>query len=708
VQPVQGRLFGREDSISTAPPLPGGSAVAQPVVLVSYELWQSAFGGRPIVGERVEVDGRRLEVVGVMARGTDLMDNHTEIWLPLGFTEDERGARDNHNLFLIGRLKEGVAAASAQAELNALTETWSARTGITPGGGHAGHVFLPSGKGDGHKMQITPLADQILGRAGRSIWVLQAAVGLVLLIACANVANLLLARAETRQREFAVMTALGAGRSRLVRKALTESVILTIAGGTLGVVLARAGINALVRAYPASFPRIDEVVVDQRVLLVSLAIALVCGVLFGLAPMTHSRSDAVAETLKSGLRGSSGTTRHRLRRALVMAETALAVIVVIGAGLLLRTFQNLTAADAGFDPSRLVTFSVTLPPTSFDLIGRVRAYQTLLEHLRAVPGVDAASAMTSLPLDRQFITNQTEIANITAAAEPPPTIDYQRVMSDFYETMVIPILQGRGFQSSDAASPGYVTVVNETLADTYWRGRSPIGQQLRPAGSEPWFRVIGVAKDVKQASVDQPVGAEAYVLVDQLATDSPTTWLAFSPTTMHVVARTRLPLETLAPMIAHAVRRVDPALPVARLREMDEVFTESIRRPRLLAQLLMLFSALALVLAAIGTYGVLAFMVAERRREIGIRLALGAKRGRLLRQVMTRGLTPVGLGLSVGLAGAIGLSRFLASLLFGVEPMDATTLAIAITTVAGMAALACWLPAWRASRLDPNVVLRVE
>ena len=708
VRPAQGRLFRHEDSIVTAAPVPGGSAAAQPVVLMSYEFWQSAFGGQPIVGERIDVDGRRLEVVGVMARDTDLMDSHPEIWLPLGFTEDERRARNNHNLFLIGRLKDGATAASAQTELDALTETWSARTGITPGGGHAGHVFLPRGKGDGHMLQMTPLADQILGRAGRLIWVLQAAVGLVLLIACANVANLLLARAETRQREFAMLTALGASRGRLVRKALTESVILSLAGGAIGVLLARAGIEALVRAYPASLPRMSQVAVDQRVVLVSLAIALACGVLFGLVPITLYGSDALTRTLNSGPPGSSHTPRHRLRRALVVAQTALAVIVVVGAGLLLRTVHNLTLADPGFDRSRLATFSITLPPVSFDSVGRVRAYQTLLEQLRAVPGVHAASAMSSLPLDRQFISNQTEMTNTTAASAPLPTVDYQQVMSRFFDGMGIPILQGRGFESNDAASSGYVTVVNETLANTYWSGRNPIGQRLRPAGNGPWFTVIGVAKDVAQTSVDQPVGAEAYVFVDQLATNSPTTWLAFSPTTMHVVVRTTLPLETLAPTIARVLRQVDPALPVARLREMDEVFTQSIRRPRLLAQLLTLFSVLALLLAAIGTYGVLAFMVTQRRREIGVRLALGAQRGRLLRQVMSEGLTPVAIGIAFGVAGALGVNRFLRSLLFGVEPVDAMTLAIAMATVVGMAALACWLPAWRASRLDPQVVLRVE
>ena len=708
VRPAHGRLFRSEDTIVTAAPLPGASAIAPPGVLISFELWQSAFGGRPVVGERVEVDGRWREVVGVMARGGDLMDGHPQIWLPLGFTAEERRARNNHNLFLVGRLKNGATAASAQTELKALTETWSARIGITPGSGHAGHVFLPPGKGDGHVLQMTALADQIVGRAGQSIWILQAAVGFVLLIACANVANLLLARAETRQHELAMLTALGASRARLLRKALTESVILSLAGGGLGVLLAVAGIQALVRADPASLPRMSDVAFDQRVMLVSVAIALACGVLLGLAPITPARSGTLADALKSSPPESSRSPRRRLRRALVMAQTALAIVVVMAAGLLLRTVHKLTVADPGFDRSRLATFSITLPPASFNLIGRVRAYQTLLDTLRAAPGVSAASALTNLPLDRQFTSNETEIADRTAASEPMPGVDYQRVMSGFFEAMGVAILQGRGFEANDAAASGYVALVNETLAHTYWNGRNPIGQRLRPAGNGPWFTVIGVAEDVAQANVDQRGGPEAYVLIDQLATDSPTTWLAFSPATLHVVVRTTLPLTTLAPTIARVLRQIDPAVPVARLREMDEVFTDAIRRPRLLAQLLTLFSGLALLLAAIGTYGVVAFTVTERRREIGVRLALGAERRRLLWQVMRQGLTPVAGGIAVGLAAALGLGRFLRALLFAVEPVDAMTLAIAMAIVAGMAALACWLPAWRASRLDPNAALRAE
>jgi putative ABC transport system permease protein len=441
---------------------------------------------------------------------------------------------------------------------------------------------------------------------------------------------------------------------------------------------------------------------------VSLAVAVVCGLLFGLAPVMHTRSDATAETLKSSPRGSTGTTHQRVRGALVMAEIGLAVIIVVGAGLLLRTVHNLTAVDAGFDRSHLVTFSITLPRAGFTTLPRVRAYQSLLEQLRAVPGVRAASAMTSLPLDRQFIGNQTEITSNTAMSGPSILIDYQRVMSGFFETTGIPILQGRGFESTDAASQGGVAVVNETLANTYWNGRNPIGQRLRPGGTNPWFTVIGVAKDVKQSGLDQAVGAEAYLLVDQLATDSPTTWVAISPTMMHTVVRTTLPLATLAPTIARVVRDVDPAVPVARLREMDEVFTESIRRPRLLAQLVGAFGVLALLLAAIGTYGVLSYMVTERRREIGIRMALGATRSRVLAQVMKHGLLIIAIGVAAGLAGALGLNRLITSLLFGVQPTDSSTLADVILTISLVAVVACWLPAWRASRVDPNVVLRED
>ena len=706
VQPAQGRLFAANETGVPAPP---------PVAVISYELWHSAFGGRPIAGERVDLGGRRVQIVGVMARGADLMDTHAEIWLPLGFLPGELRARNNHNVHLIGRLKEGVTATAAQTELKSLIETWATRASSTPGPGHAGHVFLPPGAGgQGHVLRMTPLADQILGRANRSIWVLQAAVGLVLLIACANVANLLLARAEARQREFALQTALGASSARLLRKVMTESVMLAVAGCAIGVLVARVSLQFLVRVYPASLPRIGEVAVDPQVMLVSLAIALACGVLSGLAPIMRTRSDVMSEVLKSGPRGFSGTSRHRVRRALVMAETALAVLVTVGAGLLLQTVHNLMTVDAGFDRARLITFSITPPLENTNirtlLVGvasadRTRTYQRVVEQLRALPGIQGASAMTALPLERSFLGNQTEVANHTAIA-----IDYQRVMSGFFDTMRIPIVQGRGFESTDATSSGWVTVINETLANTQWKGLNPIGQRFRPAGDRGnnWFTVVGVAKDVKQTGVDHQVGPEAYVFAEQFVTDSPPTWVAFSPATMHVVVRSTLPLATVAPMITRVVRDVDPTLPAARLREMEDVFAQSMQRPRLLAQLFAAFAVLAVLLAMIGTYGVLAYTVAERRREIGIRLALGATRARLLGQVMKYGLVPTAIGVAAGVAGALGLNRLVASLLFGVRPTDPGTLSAVILTVSLIAVVACWLPAWRASQLDPNVVLRED
>ena len=704
VQPAQGRLFSADETELGASP---------PVAVVSYQLWQSALAARPVIGRMIDVDGRRLEIVGVMARGADLMDGHPEIWLPLDFADDERRARNNHNLYLIGRLNKGVTAKSAQVELNTLIESWRLRTGITPGTGHAGHVFLPLASGrDGHILQMVPLTDQILGRVSRSIWVLQAAVGLVLLIGCANVANLLLARAETRRREFAVLTALGAGRGRLVRKAFAEAVVLSLAGGTLGVLLARAVLDVLVRSYPASLPRIEGVAIDLRVMLASFAVCVICGVLFGLASVIRPHSDMIAESLKPSMRGSRGMIRHHARRVFVIAETALAVIVVVGAGLLLRTVHNLKAVDAGFDRSRLLTFSISLPPAT-GLLDRVHAYQRLLNGLRGVPGVQFATGMTGLPLESPLSSYQTEIDNNTATSGPPiPSINYyQRVMSGFFETMGIPILQGRGFQSTDNVSGGIVAVVNEKLASAYWKGRNPIGQRLRPFSTEksrPWFTVIGVAKDVRQSGVDQLPGTEVYLLVDQLATDSPRTWVAVSPPALSMIVRTTLPAAALAPAIARVVRDVDPSIPVAHLREMDEVFSESIQRPLLLAQLLATFSILALLLAGIGTYGVLAYMVAESRREIGIRMALGAGRSRVLADIIREGLQLTAAGLLAGTGSAVLLNRSIASLLFGVAPTDAATFAMAIPTIAVIAGVACSLPAWRASGLDPNVVLRSE
>lgn len=717
VQPVTGRLFRKGEADLTGPaPTPGSPPVPlPPFVILSHELWQTAFGGQHIVGQTVEVNGLPREVIGIMPPGTDVMDNRTEIWMPLGLNPGFRQNRGSHFLYLIGRLKDGVTPQQAQTELAALIQNWGERVGAKQ------HVFTPvptneadrkANPGAGHILQMEPVQEEIVGGASRAIWVLQAAVGFVLLIACANLANLLLARAEHRHREFAVRTALGAGRGRLLRQFMTEGVLLSIIGGVLGLLLARAGVQALIRVYPTSLPRTSEVTVDPLVLLFTFGVSLATGLVFGLAPLLHTRVSGLMTALKEGgAKGATGAARHHVRRGLVMAEVALAVMLVIGAGLLLRTVANLTSVDAGFDRSRLVTFSMALPLADYPQpLARAQLYQGLLEKLRAVPGVQAATAMSGLPPNRPLNANDTDIDNYTAPPEGPfENVDYyQNVMTDYFETMGIPIVQGRSFQPSDAASSGMVAVVNETLVNTFWKGLNPIGQRLRPCCGDqvPWFTVVGVAKDVKQRGVDQRTGTEFYFLVDQAAKAPPP--FSSAPGIMNLVLRTTLQPAALRQTIERVVRESDPSVPIVRLRGMDGVFEESIRRPRLLAQLLGGFAGLALLLAAIGTYGVLSYMVAERRREIGIRMALGADQGNVLGQVLKQGLVLTTIGIVVGLAGAFALNRLIASLLFGVRPTDPTTLVAVVATITLVAAVACWLPAWRASRLDPIVVLRED
>jgi putative ABC transport system permease protein len=698
VQPAQGRFFSEEETSRWT------GTLAPPIAILSHELWQTAFGGEPLVGKTVEVEGRPHQILGIMPPGADVMDNRTQIWLPLWLHPTTARGRGAHVLYIIARLKDGVTAEAAQTELNAFLENWGERVGTKD------HVPTnrPS-RTAAHTLQMRGLQGAIVGTARRSIWALQAAAGCVLLIACANLANLVIARAASRRREFAVRASLGASRGRLLRQTMTEGVLLSGAGGILGLWLAGAGVKALIHAYAASVPRMSEVAIDVPVLFFALGVSIATGLLFGLTPVAQGRLDGIVNALKgSGDRGSTGAGRHHIRRALVIAEVALAVMLVIGAGLLMRTVYNLTSVDAGFDRSRLVTFSMTLPMATSEPDTRAQAYQRVLVRLRTVPGVQGATVMSGLPPNRSSNVIDTRIENYTAAdGRPVEVIDYyQFVMGDYFETMGIPIVAGRGFERTDIASQDKMVVVNETLSNRIWKGRNPIGQRLRPnlggtigASDNPWHTVIGVARDVKQRGVEQSTGTELYVSLDQLG---------ISPATMNVVLRTTLPPAALSGTLERLVREVDPAVPIVRLRDMDAVFAESIRRPRLLAQLLGAFAGLALLLAAVGTYGVLSYMAAERRREIGIRMALGAARFSVIALVMKQGLQLAIIGVAVGLAGAFGVNRLIATLLFGVRPTDPTTLAAVTLTITLVAAVACWLPARRASRLDPNVVLKAD
>ena len=696
VQPAQGRFFNERETDRS-----GG--LAPPLAILSSELWQTALGRQPVIGQTLNVDSRPHEILGIMPPSIDVMDHRTVIWLPLGLPAAIRQDRGFHILHVIGRLKDDVTAQAAQTELNAFLENWAERTGSS------GHVPTnrPSRAAD-HTLQMQPVQDALVGDARRSIWILQFAVGLILLIACANLANLLMARAESRRREFAVRAALGASRSRLLRQTMTEGLMLCAAGGMLGLWLAHVAVQALIRAYPTSVPRMSEIAIDLSVILFTLGVSMATGVLFGLAPVTQGRiHDLVTAVKEGGERGASGARRHHVRRTLVVAEVALAVMLVMGAGLLTRTVYNLTNVDGGFDRSRLVTFSMTLAEP-YDPDTRAPAYQRLLDKLRVTPGVQGAAVMSGLPPNRSPEAIPTPIENHTASdGTPVEIIDYyQFVMGDYFETMGVPIVAGRSFGPADAASPGRVVIVNETLANRIWKGRDPIGQRVRPNlsaaigfGADAWHTVIGVAKDVKQGGVDKDTGTELYVSLDQLAMAAPT---------MNVVLRTTLPPASLSRTLDRVVRDVDPAVPLVRLRQMDAVFAESIRRPRLLAQLLSAFAGLALLLAAVGTYGVLSYMATARRREIGVRIALGASRVSVIRLVMKQGLQDTVIGVIVGGTGALAANRMIASLLFGVQPTDAATMAGVIATMSAVAAVACWLPGSRASRLDPNVVLKAD
>jgi putative ABC transport system permease protein len=696
IQPEQGRFFSDEETARWTGTLPPAIAI------LSHELWRTAFGGRPLVGQKVEIEGRPHEIVGIMPPGADVMDNHTEVWLPLWLHPNTARQRGAHVLYVIARLKDGVTAGMAQTELSAFLENWGERVGAT------NHVPTnrPLRPVD-HTLQLRALQDAIVGNASRPIWVLQAAVGFVLLIVCANLANLVMARASSRRREFVVRAALGASRRRLLRQAVTEGALMSGVGAILGLWLASAGVRALIRSYPTSLPRTSELTIDLPVLLVALGLSTGTALLVGFVSLGRRRTSSMMTALKEGARGASGAWRHYARRGLLIAQVAFAVMLVIGAGLLVQTVYNLTRIDAGFDRSRLVTFSMTLPMANSEPDTRAQAYQRVLDRLRSVPGVLGTAAMSGLPPNRTPDAIATPIENYSSYdGKPFENIDYyQFVMGDYFGTMGIPIIAGRGFERTDNASQGKVVIVNETLAKRIWRGQNPIGQRLRPPGAsfgasdDVWHTVIGVAKDVRQRGVERPAGTELYVSLDQHGV---------SPPSMNVVMRTTLAPAALSGTIEQVAHELDAGVPVVRLRDMDSVFAESINRPRLLAQLLGAFAGLALLLAAIGTYGVLSYMVTERRREIGIRVALGATRSHVLTQIMKQGLQVTAIGAAIGLAGALAVNRLIASLLFGVQPTDIVTIAFVIATITAVAVVASWLPAWRASRLDPNVALRDE
>ncbi len=688
VAPVLGRAIRPEET------LPG----AAPVAVLTHELWSSVFSSDPSLvgqeGKTIEIDGRKVEVAGVMPAGFGLATEPVEAFVPVSIDPANRRNRGNHYLYLVGRLATGVGLEAARAEMETLLVDWPGKDA------HAPDL-------DFHRLRIDPLQEEVVGDARTAIWALQAAVGFVLLIACANLANLLLARAESRQREFAIRSALGASGGRLARHFLAEGMVLSLLGGLVGVFLARAGLRVLVATFPDALPRAAEVSVDGAALAFMVVVALGTSLAFGLAPFLHLRGSSLTHVLREAGQRSATPGRRILRRFLVASEVALAVVLVTGAGLMVRTVWNLTRVDAGFDRSGLVTFALDLPEASYPDAPRVYAfYSRLLEDLRALPGVRGAAVVNGLPPLREVNANDTDIEGYQQGEknEPMENVDYwQSVSTGYIETMGIPIVEGRSFRETDEGGE-LVALVNETMAATFWPGTSSLGRRVKPGfGDElPWLTVVGVVKDVKQGGVDKKTGTELYFHTAQLAATG------FADRNLNVVLRTEVPVDALAGNVQRVVAGKDASLPIIDLRAMDEVFSQAIGRPRLLAQLLMGFAILALVMAALGTYGVLAYVVAERRREIGIRMALGAARGSVLSMVLLQGLALCLLGLVFGLAGALAVNRFAAALLFGVEPADPATYAAVSAFICLVGLVACYAPARRATRVDPIVVLRQD
>ncbi len=702
VPAAHGRWFdGREAAVN-----------GPPVAILSHELWQSSFGGRPMIDEAIEVDGLRRTVVGVMPPGFDIMDQRVRIWLPLGLNRADRSNRATHSLFIAGRLKAEVTVAAAQADLEYLLAHWGELAGVK-GAGIAGHVFTPAGvtavpgaATPGHILQMSPMKERIVGNAYRAVWIVQAAVGLIMLIVCANLASLLLARAETRRHELAIRTAVGASRARILQQFIAEGLLVSLAGGMLGMIIAAAVLPVLTRAQFSNLPRAFEIAIEPAAIAFGLLLSTVAGVALGLAPVLQVNVAQLAQSMRGSDPRIGSGQRHAIRNLLVVGQVALAVTVTIAAALLLRTVNNLAAVDAGFERSGLSTFSIALPPRTYvQSAQRLQVYQRVIDALRAIPGVQQVTAMSGLPLDRPLDALATDMEGYTAAPDTTPEVldYYQRVMPDYFETMGIPIVRGRAFERADAAG-GYVAIVNESLAKTYWSGLDPIGRRLRPCCAEtiPWFTVIGVAADVRQQSVDQTPGTEFYMYVEQTARFAP------PQPTMNFVLRAGADMTALRPSIERAVRTIDPSIPVVRQRDMHEVFVDSIRRPQLIAGLLSVFSALALVLAAMGIYGLLAYLVSERRKEIGIRLSLGAGRPRIAAGVMGRGLRLTGFGIAIGMGLALVVTRFMTALLFGVAPLDTVAFATAAAGIVAAAVFACVLPAAHAARVDPTSVMRVD
>jgi len=681
VDPVLGRAFRPEEE------LPANRRV----VLLTDGLWRRRFGADPrIVGRKVSLSDQPFTVVGVLPPGfqTSIFPGEPDVWMPLALP-DKVPPRTLRGLRLVARLAPGVTLDGAPAAADTLTRRF-----------RADH---PQDYQDrSWRIRAIPMYELLVGNVRLGLTVLFAAVGLVLLIACANVANLMLARATAREKEVALRTALGAGRGGLVRQFLAEALVLASAGAALGLLLAWWALRALVALDPEKLPRIHEIGLGGRAVLFTAAVAVLTAVGFGLVPALRG-SRAQHDLLKEGGKTSSvGTGRNRLRSALVVAEIALSLVVLAGAGLVMRSVERLERVDPGFRSDGVLTFQVYLPASRYPKeLQRAAAADRLLAAVAALPGVERAGLTNILPLGAARVAIDAAIENRPLApGEAPQQVDWRSASAGYFEAPGIPLLAGRTFGPGDVAGAPAVAVVDDELAARYWPHESALGHRLSldtGGGPVQWMTIVGVVKNVRAAGLDVDAGPEVYTPFAQ----APRQLLAFT-------VRGKGDPAALAAAARRAVHGIDANLPVERVATMRELVDRSIAGRRSYALLFAVFAGVALALVSVGVYGVMSYSVVRRVQEIGIRMALGARRGEVLKMVVAQGMALAGLGIAVGLGLALAASRLVASLLYGVGATDAATYAAVAALLAALALLACWLPARRATRVDPMVALRAE
>ncbi len=678
VNPALGRSFTAEEE------QPGRDRI----VILSHGLWQRRFGAdQGILNKTISLNGESSVIVGVMPPGFQFPER-TELWSPLAPNERLRAARGSFWLPVVGRLKPGVTRAQAQADMNLI--------------GNQLEQQYPD-MNAGYGVNVVPLMEHTVGSIRRSLLVLFGAVLFVLLIACANVANLLLARAAARQREVAVRAAMGAGRWRIVRQLLTESLLLAVVGGGLGVLLAWWGLQLLIDLSPANIPRLENIRLDGRALGFTILLSLLTGLIFGLAPALQTSQLELSESLKEGGRtGSGGQRAQRIRGAFIVAEVALTLALLVGAGLLIRSFLRLQEVSPGFRTDHLLTLQLRLPRTKYPEGVQVASfYERLRERLSALPGVQNASATSGILLPK--LTNS---SNFTVENKPQDPreqrleLPFDSAQPNYFQTMGIQLLSGRAFTAQDARDKPEVAIINEAFVKRYFQNEDPIGKRFTfgDGNNNPqWITIVGVVRDTKRQGLDQPIRIESWMPHAQAPSRS-----------MQIVLRTSGDPLALSQATREAIWSLDRDLPISRIETMEQILSENVAQRRLNMVLLGLFAMVALILAAVGIYGVMSYAVTQRTHEIGIRVALGAQTRDVLRLVVTQGMRLALAGVAIGLIATVILTRLMASLLFGVSATDPITFAAIAALLIVVALVACWVPARRASKVDPMVALRFE